>query len=385
MARVTNESFTIVLSISGWPYAFRWKVRYDGDSFVEDKPEEVKIAIVENHPPNKKVLRLGQPHLLDKNDPIQFLLLADPDSKIFDQSGNRVSINLNWIVGKKTQNFSVEKSTLISSHDETIGLKNIESGIWQFVPRVNNHVFSYEPDRSGRFSIQAKLSRNNEERNSDVFNVVVDNTPPKPEDNEVIVSQNFLDNGFTLSGKPLRIEVKAVDRESGVIKIEAGIDLNDDGKLDDGDILADPVSVDEPTANVSETRRTILIPTSDLTLEKESSHHVLVRVTNGIKLVSKPIKTKKKIKFKPPPSSVVAKVVGKPGRRELVWILKKTDGGETEVNKKTRVSQMTIQIPTPGKYTLILRDTKGKPRGKTAEFEVTAGEKKKALPPINFR
>jgi len=271
-------AWPVSLKVAGFPRAFAWILRYGspqparppglriiapegGPAFEKDSPGRLVIDV--NSPELQQHIR-RDPWKLDTGWRIRYEFVPR-DRKLTSRSG---------------------EITLRDSRRKQFDLLGLtKTGSWQLRGQVSDHdIVSADdtrfPNRSGRYTLRAVLeSGNRVVARSTSLEIGIDTPGSKPS-----VTFSSPASRFEM-GPDLSIEVTCRDAESGISQLDVGFDKDKDGKLSEGEILADAGQRLAGSAILTALPRfTLTLPKSQL--PGVGKHLLLVRATNGINIAS---------------------------------------------------------------------------------------------------
>jgi len=283
-----RRSWTVSLTVAGFPRAFAWELEYGSPSPLESAPLRIiapgdgpvfDISESERDKPGRLVIGINSRdlnHAIQRNpwklDELWSLTYRFADDKGRLVPGLQKEIPLRYPVWKRFELQGLNKKT----------------GFWTLRGQVGDHDTVSDgipfPDRPGRYSLQAILkSRSDGDvvQAKDQMKIGVDTARDKPRVTDIVFESPFeLD-------RDLSIKLTAQDPESGIRRVAVGFDENDDGKLSDEEVQNFGVErrIAGP-AILATTRFELILPKSKVMKQGTGKKTLLVRATNGIKIGS---------------------------------------------------------------------------------------------------
>ena len=358
----------ISLSVAGLPHSYRW-------NFLPGDPRPLRNAKT----PNSTAIRIVSPSpaiaYWRKGDTLQLFqdgefkpakieLRIEVDAPQIDEDSGASLWKLEYEMQDRSGALKDSYAwSLASSLNKTVNL-TIKEGAWKLTTEARDFIYPVADDGlNGLFTLQSRLSRPGNKRvaSEHQADLSIDSTPPPPP-----TFSKLPPNHSTSANLSFRVD--ALDRESGIYEIVAGIDLNNNRKLDDDS---------EKLATIDASRMPIRSPVL-LTIPKNSipakggTFNLIAVATNRARLASKPT-ISDRIEFEPPPlpkeatTGILKVVIDKPGDKNT-WTL---SGGSADVEKElpqgtTNYSFTELEV---GEYTILVKGYNYQGTGK-AKVEV---------------
>lgn len=328
---VPEGELQFTLSVAGLPHAYRW-------NFLPGDPRPIRNAKT----PNSTDIRIVSPspaiaywrkgetlQLFQDGEfkPAKIEVRIEVDAQQIDEDSGAGLWKLEYEMQDRSGALKDSYSWNLAASVNKIVKLSIKEGVWKLTTEARDFIYPVADEGlNGRFTLQSRLSRPGNKRvvSEHRGDLSIDSTPPAPPTFSKLPSNHS-------TGANLTFKVDALDRESGIYEIVAGIDLNNNRKLDDDS---------EKLATIDASRSPVSSPVQ-LTIPKNSipakggTYNLIAVATNRARLTSKPT-ISDRIEFEPPPlpkeaTTGTLKVVIDNAKDKNTWTLK---GGETDIEKE---------------------------------------------------
>jgi hypothetical protein len=360
--QIAQQGYEISASVAGLPHAFRWRLDPNGQLTSRRFGRSPVVRIAE--PADWQMLKQGEKYKLRIEVDATELDLANWDGprwtlecQLMPERGD--------LAGSQEGRFVLPRREIHSSHKRQVSLQGLAGGEWSLAMSADDYEQEWSAQQQlGRFRLHARLMRNGALQAEDSRAVIIDNEQPPAL--PVFVKPNA--NGEHRIDRALVVSIDVEDPQSGIKDVLVGIDLNNNRRLDEDEIV--PQRQLDPIAN-PRARLEITIPRDRLP-EDGGNYNVLVQVANGMDVASKfaslPLTFRKPpMTVKPEPNTgrLEVKAVGNFGMNSI------TVKGPVERSRSglNGVKEIKFDDLPPGEYTVTVQGRGGRKGGGTVKVE----------------